>query len=329
MEINLDKEWTLFEAVRNQQAAAAAAVSKKLATTRENEYICKCGGLKILNDDDLPTCRECGVVQSMYISDKPEWISSVDETGKVTDRARCGISQDLELFSSKWGYGSTLEVTRHSSKTDKRISMINFHQSMNHKDRALYHAYKDIEIGSQGQNLPDGIIRNAKILYRQFNVEKLTRGAVRLGIKANCVLYACKLAGYSRTTQEIADSFGIPTKDISRTAQLFKDTITSQQTSQNITKPSDIVLRLLTNFDIESTQKKILKIKCTNMCKNIEENCVEVMGKTPGSIASVVIYIHLKELFSKGDICSKCNISIPTLTKIENIINSYLEKTVV
>jgi transcription initiation factor TFIIB len=317
----LEQEWAIFEAIR------AVAAPQKLATTSSNEYICKCGGLKILNDDDLPTCRECGVVQSMYISDTAEWISSVDETGKVNDQSRCGMAQDLELFSNKWGYGSTFEITRNSSKSARRQSRINFHQSMNHKDRALYHAYKDIEIGSQGQKIPDGIIRNAKIFYRQFNLEKLTRGAVRLGIKANCVLYACKLSGYSRTTQEIADSFGIPTKDISRTSQLFKDTITEQQTSLNITKPSDLIIRLLTNFEMDRTQKKKLKIKCTNMCKDIEENCVEVMGKTPGSIASVVIYLNLKEFFSKSDICSKCSISIPTLIKIENIINRYLEET--
>jgi len=49
------------------------------------------------------------------------------------------------------------------------------------------------------------------------------------------------------------------------------------------------------------------------------------MAKTPNSIASVVILIISK--LSKADICEKCGISLPTLTKIETIVKSYLEET--
>ena len=53
---------------------------------------------------------------------------------------------------------------------------------MNHKDESLYHAYQDIEEACS-QSIPDSILKDAKIMYRRFNCEKLTRGAIRLGIK--------------------------------------------------------------------------------------------------------------------------------------------------
>ena len=77
---------------------------------------------------------------------------------------------------------------------------------MNHKDRSLFHAYKDIESAASGVlNLPSTVIRDAKVMYKKFNGEKLTRGAVRTGVKANCVFMACKLAKIPRTTREIAE----------------------------------------------------------------------------------------------------------------------------
>ncbi len=49
------------------------------------------------------------------------------------------------------------------------------------------------------------------------------------------------------------------------------------------------------------------------------------MSKTPNSVASVIIYMVMKEKVSKAVICEKCSVSIPTINKIENIIKKYLE----
>jgi hypothetical protein len=49
------------------------------------------------------------------------------------------------------------------------------------------------------------------------------------------------------------------------------------------------------------------------------------MGKTPTSIASVVILRVFGEHTSKQDVCDKCGISMPTLNKIESIVKIYLE----
>jgi transcription initiation factor TFIIB len=320
----LNAAWLAFD-IANEVRKAPPVKESKRTRGGVDEYICMCGGLKILNCHNLPTCKKCGLVQDLYVTETAEWVSSVSDTGKVDDQARCGKAKDLELFSEKWGVGTTIKVDKNSTTAQKRASKINFHQSMNHKDRALYHAYKDIEIGASGQSLPDGIIRDAKIIYRKFNSEKLTRGAVRGGIKANCVLLACKNAGYSRTTQEIADSFGIPTRDISRTCELFKATVETkeQKKASGITKPSDVIHRLMNSFSPTEIDKQ-MKLECLKMCKLVEETCVDIMGKSPSSIASAIIHIKLPHL-SKNDICIKCNVSAPTLTKIEALVSKHLE----
>jgi transcription initiation factor TFIIB len=49
------------------------------------------------------------------------------------------------------------------------------------------------------------------------------------------------------------------------------------------------------------------------------------MGKTPTTVAAVIILKVLTPTFSKKDISERCKVSIPTLNKNEIIVNKYLE----
>ena len=162
-------------------------------------------------------------------------------------------------------------------------------------------------------------------MWRKFTGDKLTRGAVRKGIKANCVMYACKLNNVSRTTKEIAQAFGCPTKDISRTSQLFKDTIIPPEKKEEgpkITTPHDVIHRLINEFDIDN--KRAWRMKCLRLADDLQ-SCVPLMVKTPSSVATVIILKILGDHFTKNEICQKCNISVPTINKIEVIVNKHLE----
>ena len=288
----------------------------------DNNFLCKCSGYKIINSDGLPTCTSCGVVDDYYIDESPEWTSGVGEDGKVNDPSRCGaLNADTDLYSESWGQSTIIGSFSYSSVQVKRMSKINFHMGMNHRDRALFHAYNSID--EAGQGLPTCVLKTAKILYRKFNEQKLTRGAVRTGVKANCIFLACKLENISRTTKEIADRFGIPSKDISRTTHIFKELLNDKKENDEeikVTRSGDVLMRLLQKF--EYTKKD--RIRCIKLCAHLDE-CVELMSKTPNSIASCVIYKIMIDRFSKNEITNICNISIPTLNKIELIINKYLE----
>lgn len=285
-----------------------------------NRNFCReCSGVKVVSPEGLPTCSECGLVEDNFVDDSAEWTSGLTDDGRVNDPSRCGNpNANPELFSQNWGKGTIISTQRSSTYENKRMAKINFHMSMNHKDRSLFHAYRDIDEACH--TLPESIRKDAKMMYRKFNDEKLTRGAVRLGIKANCILYACRLAQCPRTTSEIADMFGIQSKDISRTTQIFKDTMMGATEKNYVTKSFDVMQRLLNGFDISREER----YKCNKMC-GATEDCVELMSKTPNSVASAIIYIVLGSNITKSEVCEKCSVSIPTLNKIENIVKKHLE----
>ena len=285
-----------------------------------NMNFCReCSGVKVISPEGLPTCSDCGLVDSYFVDDTAEWTSGVTDDGKVNDPSRCGNpNANPELFSQHWGKGTIISTQRGATYENKRMAKINFHMSMNHKDRSLFHAYKDIDEACH--TLPEVVLKDAKMFYRKFNDGKLTRGAVRLGIKANCVLYACRLAQHPRTTKEIADMFGIQSKDISRTTQMFKDTIMGVTEKNYVTKAFDVMQRLLNSFDVTRDER----LKCNKMCTKTED-CVDLMSKTPNSVASAIIYMVLSPKVTRAEMCEKCSVSVPTLNKIETIIKKHLE----
>jgi hypothetical protein len=321
MEEDFADIWAEFDAIR---IASENSISKP---KKRYQHECMCGGVQVINSDNLPTCTRCGVVESMWVDDSPEWRNGVSEDGVSKDASRCGnLASDTELYSTQWGTGTVINTYNNQAYAMRRMARINFHVSMNHKDRALFHAYKDIEKAARDVlSLNEMIIRDAKVLYKNFNKAKLTRGAIRTGIKANCVLYACKLSNIPRTTKEIADAFNIQSRDVSRTAQIFRETILGKVSeTQSVTRSVDVVHRLLNSFNPDQPTR----MKCIKLCKKLDD-CTTLMSKTPSSIASVVILLALDATTTRQEVCDKCDISLPTLSKIEKLARVYLEDTCV
>jgi transcription initiation factor TFIIIB Brf1 subunit/transcription initiation factor TFIIB len=278
----------------------------------DDPYICACGGVKTYMYD-FPTCTTCGRVESVFISSEAEWIGGPDDE---KDPSRVGAPVDHVLYSEAWGMG-TMIVGRSCQKMAK----INLHSGMNHRDRALHHAYSQFERVCRGKlNIHDTIIDHAKMIYKKFNSEKLTRGAVRAGIKANCVLYACKEHGVNRTLQEISAAFDIPVKDISRTTDIFVS-VTGETTGK--TQSSDIISRIFNSVTfIPDSEKGRVRMKVIKACEEAQTN-PSLMGKTPKGVASAVIYKTLTDLgypVERAVIAEMCEVSVPTLTKIEKIL---------
>lgn len=267
-------------------------------------------------------CTRCGFTESEYICQAAEWTGGVSEDGIASDPSRVGMASD-PLYSSKWGSGTIMNVTARTKNKWSLASRIHFHDSMNHRDRALHKAYDDFDIaGRQNLDLPDIIMRDAKALYKKFSEASLTRGSVRTGIKANCLFWACKQHNSPRTTQEIADAFNISTKDVSRTFDKAREILDPKKKS-TITKPADIIPRIFISMGVDMNRAaQILKMKCIRKCNELV-SMPQLMGKTPTAVAAVVVYQTLKDTdlrVTKDAMAKTNNISIATLNKIENLI---------
>ena len=68
-------------------------------------------------------------------------------------------------------------------------------------------------------------------------------------------------------------------------------------------------------------------MKIVHACKSLDDS-VKLMGRTPKAVACAVMFVMLAKLefpISKADVCKICDVSGPTLTKIEAIVKSELK----
>jgi len=317
MDVLLDRAWSDFASLRG----AGEVVDERLPS----EFLCEfCGGPKVFDgvEIDLPVCRDCGRVDDSYICEEPEWRSGGD--GETADPSRVGAPVNTDHFSAAWGQTTYMTLNRGATYATRRLARINQHASMNHKDRALFHAYAELDrIGKGELGLTEAVMYSAKIKYKAFNEAVLTRGAVRNGIKANCVFQACREAGVARTTQEIADAFGIPPRDLSRTFDMYQEQV--PETVVHVTTPADLICRFFNEVKgVPEGERGRIKMKIISKCKSLEDK-VELMGRTPKAIACAVMASVLKEFPgapSRAELCRICDISVPTLSKIEALLNS-------
>ena len=308
-DVSLDQMWAQMDSL---------LPPKEEPATMSSNICTNCG------DDDMSgaTCRKCGLTIS-FIDDSAEWRGGVSETGVSCDPSRVGMSSD-PLYSTNWGSGTIMKLGYRDRQKWGFVNKVNTHSSMNHKDRALHKSYGEFEDIGRKLGLMQVITVTAKASYKELSEKVLTRGAIRVGMKANCVLRACQQHGVPRTTEEVAAAYNITTTDISRTAhkmELLKKT-------SGFTDPADIVPRIFNTIEFGKTdrEKSVFKMRCIDACRKVEE-CHELQGRTPKAVAVVVIYRVLTNNGIKMDktyFIQNGEISAATFNKVDNIVKKMV-----
>ena len=90
----------------------------------------------------------------------------------------------------------------------------------------------------------------------------------------------------------------------------------------SVTQASDLAARMFNDLTmIPDEERRRLRMRTIRICEDIQE-CVELMGKTPKTIAATVIYVVLEKTgyTTKATISTVCGVSAPTINKIEDIV---------
>jgi transcription initiation factor TFIIIB Brf1 subunit/transcription initiation factor TFIIB len=121
----------------------------------------------------------------------------------------------------------------------------------------------------------------------------------------------------------MAQSFGIETKDISRTRQMFVDTVKPQVVET--VNASNVAARMLNEFtELPDAEKRRARMRVINICSQIQE-CDELVGRTPKTIAATVITVILEPFgITCQSVSSVTQVSVVTIKKIEAIVRKKI-----
>jgi len=291
---------------------------------------CNSKSLKIDYSNGMIICTDCGVVnEHNLIDDSPEWNFGQEDAMFGKDPARCGCPMNPLLEQSSM---STV-IGKGGGSKFWLLRKIHQQNSMNYLERARYHTFEHINMLTCKADLPVSILNKAKYYYKELSNRKLSRGAVRQGLIACCIYYACKMSKVSRSVREIADMCEIDVMKVNSSMKIFNDVmkdIIKDESSCNEqrTNADDLINRYCNVLNIQhSEQYKIGNY--VRRCNQVIETNKMLVGKTPSAITSALIYfvIHkLNYIMNKKQMCDLHKISVVTLNKIVSILeeNSVL-----
>lgn len=283
-----------------------------LPPIEKNKMCCQCSSKNMgFNMDHDFVCYDCGIVDILEgrIDEGADWNACVTDT-MTFDGSRVGMAPN-PLYND-WGNGSKIGNTRGFKVEVRRMAKIDSNLSSNHKDRSLHASYTDIQSACERIGITESIADDAKCLYRKIEGKGITRGAVRVGMKACCVYYACKRMNVPRDHEEIASAFGIVKKDISRVYKKFIEFLGEEKTREKVTLPADTVPRII-SATIPDTLKGTEVQNIVRLARRIQEN-PDFMGKASRGVAGACILYSVKNI-DINRLCKETGVSKITLTK--------------
>lgn len=285
---------------------------------------CKnCGSDNVIFDKHCAqmVCTSCGLVlEESMIDEGAEWLYNVDDNGS-RDPSRCG-APTMEFFEK-----SSMS-TRIGGKGNFFMKKIHNQMSMDYVERSRYHVFNLIERwGVQNGKLSQNVINQAKSYYVILSKKKISRGNVRKGLIACCIMYGCKSCGVSRSIKEISQMCDVETSVINKAEkkfeELMKDDIKFDTVSTNV---GDLVLRFLNKLNFDSKMQYNLRNRIMMNYEKINEEPIFI-GKTPSAITSGLVSYQLgleNIKIDKKELAQTYEVSNVTLNKITNMIKEVL-----
>ena len=269
-------------------------------------------------------CSNCGVVlEESMIDDTPEWNYQPDDS-RTRDPSRCG-APTMEFFERS---SMSTKIGGNGSSFMKKLhnQMI-----MEYVERARYNTFKIIEKwGKENGNLSDNVITQAKQYYVKLSQSKITRGNIRKGLIACCIMYACKFCGVSRSVKEISNMCDLSVSTVNKAEKKFEIIMKPHielHNNNDHTNVNDLTTRFVNLIDTNKLQNisRFVIIKSVQDKFDIIKDNPLLIGKTPSAITACLVYFDLYSRnikIDKKQVSSLFNISNVTLNKISGIIKS-------
>jgi transcription initiation factor TFIIB len=295
---------------------------------QEDQSVCDvCSSTSLLHDKKTgrQVCTECGSIKTTFFDDSAEWSFGVSDSGKK-DPSRCGcpsnpLLEKSSLSTSIKGTNQTLMKRLHNQ------------MSMDHVERSLYHVFESItRLCVDNGNLHHHIVEQSKFYYKTISKRKLSRGVIRQGLIACCIMYACKFGNVNRSIKEISKMCNVTVPILNKTNKVFieymKDILIKDNVLNQSTRTIDLIPRYCNSLGlVKHIEQQFLKKML--LLEKVIKNDEILDGKTPSSIASGMIMYLCKvndiDIDKKTFVVNQ-NISIVTMNKILRIIEADINE---
>lgn len=275
-------------------------------------------------------CTGCGLIKEDYMIDQHGESNFTNGDDGKKDPSRCGIPINPLLEKS-----SMSTMIQHSYKHHFMRRLHN-QMSMDYVERSRYHVFESIyKMGGEIGKLSPVIIDQAKCYYKQISERKLSRGVIRKGLIACCIMYACKSLNVPRSIKEISVMTNVPVTTLNKTSKLFMklmgtdiQSVQGRDARLEFTDSTHLINRYCNLLHLENkTNENMLIHEVRRIDHDMKENGI-MDCKTPSAITSGMIVYAANNIglnVSKTKVSNLFYISVVTINKIVKMIKAFYE----
>lgn len=215
-----------------------------------------CGGTQFAEDrsEGCISCMRCGLVVEDHVMVDDGYHYKVDDNGFNANQFHGAPINPLlacSSMSTMIGYGGSCS---------RLMRNLQQQQSMPSKERSLYHKFKEISeaLEMKLQISSDSVTKMAQSIWKDLKDKRvITKGEKNTAMLACCIYYACKLANFKRTRQNVLEAFDLWPKGSRKFKQAstillenLKDRPYFQKMMEETINPDDYVVRMLSSLKV-------------------------------------------------------------------------------
>jgi transcription initiation factor TFIIB len=279
---------------------------------------CICGSNEMIMEDNMQICKNCCAMIGCVIDNTAEWRYYGADDNRDGDPSRCGLPTNNLLPKSS--LGSMIGGSRRDNIDIMRIKMWHLWNSMPYNERTLLNIFSKILAHTTNHGIPQKVIDDAKVLYKNASEKKISRGDNKEGLIASCIYHSCIINNVPRSSKEIAAMFNISPVVLNRGNARFQTLLKINVASSG---PQDFISR----FGSKLSMKRQDIENCKQLVTFLEKHDI-ISDNSPTSLAAGILYYYsLSENlgFTKKQFSNVCNVSEVTIVKNYKIISKYKE----
>ena len=275
-----------------------------------------CQGSRIFVEDGQYVCGSCYTVQSRVIDNGAEWRYYGAEDSRDDDPNRCGMATNPLLPRSS--LGSVIGGRRNDNLDMRRIRRFQMWNSMPYWERQLLKMFDEITANTQNHGIPNKVVDDAKVMYKQVSDLKISRGENKEGLLASCIFYACIQNKTPRAAKEIARMFRIDTMVLTKGNARFQNLL---KINVDCSNPDEYICRFASRLNMNYTD-----IQACRRLTHLMDAMEIVSENAPTSVAAGALYYYSQRAkleLTKKQIAEECEVSEVTITKCFKRLSKY------
>ena len=279
---------------------------------------CSCGCSVMVIEETMQICSECSAVIGRVIDNTAEWRYYGNDDNRDSDPSRCGLPTNSLLPKSS--LGSMIGGSRSDNIDIRRIRMFQMWNSMPYDERTLWNVFDKLTSNTINNGIPQKVIDDAKVLYKNASEKKISRGDNKEGLIASCIYHSCLINNIPRSSKEIAKMFNISPVVLNKGNSRFQ---TLLQINVSSSCPIDFISRFASQLNMNMVDIE----KCKKLVKFLEKNEIINDNSPTSSAAGILYYYSIKNDlgFTKKQFASICSVSEVTIIKCYKLICKYNE----